>query len=132
MLPFARRARRGQGLVELALVLPLCLWILLGIIDFGRAYYYYVAATNAAREGARYWASHPTATVADVQSRVVAEALPQVSIDPSRITLNTPAPDQRQVVVQYAFQPIMPLIASLWGGGALTIVTQATMPVLSS
>ena len=64
-------ARHGQSLVELALVLPLCLWILLGIIDFGRAYYTYVAATNAAREGARWWVANPGATIAQIQGFAV-------------------------------------------------------------
>jgi len=48
---------RGQSLVELALVLPLLLLLVVGIIDFGRAYNNYIIITNAAREGARA-ASH--------------------------------------------------------------------------
>jgi Flp pilus assembly protein TadG len=44
----------GQGLAELALVLPLLLTILFGTLDVGRAFYTYIALTNAAREAARY------------------------------------------------------------------------------
>ncbi|HEU5197984.1 MAG TPA: TadE/TadG family type IV pilus assembly protein [Ktedonobacterales bacterium] len=48
-----RRRWRGQGLVELALVLPLLLVILLGIIDLGRVFFAYAAISNAAYEAAR-------------------------------------------------------------------------------
>ncbi len=49
----ARRRRRGQGLVELAVVLPLLLLILLGAIDLGRVFFAYAAISNAAYEAAR-------------------------------------------------------------------------------
>ncbi|HKV29713.1 MAG TPA: TadE family protein [Candidatus Dormibacteraeota bacterium] len=45
---------RGQALVEMALITPLLVFILLGIVDLGRAYYQYTVMTNAVREGARY------------------------------------------------------------------------------
>jgi Flp pilus assembly protein TadG len=45
--------RRGQSLVEMAMVLPVLAFLTFGLLDFGRAYYYQVAVTNAAREGAR-------------------------------------------------------------------------------
>jgi Flp pilus assembly protein TadG len=124
-------ARRGQNLVELALVLPVCLWILLGIVDFGRVYYTYVAATNAAREGARWWVANPAATTAQIQTRVQQEGAPQVTSFAS-ITPSSPAVDQRRVQVQFAFTPLTPLIGSLWGGGALTLTAQATMPTLTN
>jgi Flp pilus assembly protein TadG len=47
------RHRRGQSLVETALVLPVLAFLTFGLLDFGRAYYFQVAITNAAREGAR-------------------------------------------------------------------------------
>ena len=46
-------ARRGAALVEMALVLPLFLLVVLGIIEFGRAMMVCQMVTNAAREGAR-------------------------------------------------------------------------------
>lgn len=50
----AREAQsRGQSLVEFALVLPVLLVILLGVVDLGRAIYYYNTLSNLAREGAR-------------------------------------------------------------------------------
>ena len=53
------RSERGQGLVELALVLPLLLMLFGGIVDLGRAFYTYIGLTNATREGARTGARRP-------------------------------------------------------------------------
>jgi Flp pilus assembly protein TadG len=44
---------RGQAVVELALVLPLFLMLLLGIVQFGTVFRDYVALTDATRVGAR-------------------------------------------------------------------------------
>ena len=49
-----RRPReRGAAAVEMALVLPLLILLVGGIIDFGRAFMTQVVVTNAAREGTR-------------------------------------------------------------------------------
>ncbi|MBC8116836.1 MAG: pilus assembly protein [Candidatus Saccharimonas sp.] len=48
-----KHARRGAAMVEMALVLPLFLMLVLGIIEFGRAMMVANLVTNAAREGAR-------------------------------------------------------------------------------
>lgn len=52
-LELVRRRQRGQGLVELAVVLPFLLIILLGALDLGRAFFAYAAISNAAYEAAR-------------------------------------------------------------------------------
>ena len=44
---------RGQGLVEFALVLPIFLLMLFGLIDGGRLVYQNTVVSQAAREGAR-------------------------------------------------------------------------------
>ncbi|MBQ7540838.1 MAG: pilus assembly protein [Clostridia bacterium] len=55
-----RRTRRrfrgedGQAMLELALILPIFLLILCGILDFGWMYYNQLALNNICREGARY------------------------------------------------------------------------------
>jgi hypothetical protein len=48
-----RAARRGQALVEFALVIPIFLLVLVALFDLGRAVFAYNTLTNAAREGAR-------------------------------------------------------------------------------
>ena len=59
----------GAELIELALVLPILLIVVAGIIDFGFLFQRYEAITNAAREGARV-AVLPNFADADVQERV--------------------------------------------------------------
>lgn len=49
----ARGTGRGQGLVEFALVLPIFLAMLFGLIDGGRYVYLNSVVSQAAREGAR-------------------------------------------------------------------------------
>ena len=63
------RSERGAQLIEFALVLPLLLLIILGIMDFGLLFQRYEAVTNAAREGARI-AVLSGYTTPDVQARV--------------------------------------------------------------
>lgn len=46
----------GQSLVEFALVLPILMLILLGIIEFGWLFNAKITMTSAAREGARVYA----------------------------------------------------------------------------
>lgn len=48
------RRRRGQGLVELALILPILLLVLMGIIDFGWMIFNYSQLFNSLREALRY------------------------------------------------------------------------------
>ena len=48
-----RRGARGQGLVEFALVLPVFLLMMFGLIDVGRFVYQTSTLSQAAREGAR-------------------------------------------------------------------------------
>jgi hypothetical protein len=47
------REERGTALVELALVLPLLLVVLLGMLDFGKAFNEWMTQTHLASEGAR-------------------------------------------------------------------------------
>jgi Flp pilus assembly protein TadG len=51
--PNRRARRRGQSLVEFALVLPIFLLLIMGVIDAGRLVYMNSTLSNAAREGAR-------------------------------------------------------------------------------
>ena len=53
-----RKSEAGQSMVEMALVLPILLLLVGGIMDFGWLFYNQLALTNAAREGARYAVIH--------------------------------------------------------------------------
>ena len=64
-----RQSERGAELIEFALILPLLLAMLAGIVDFGRMFQRLEVTTNAAREGARL-ATLPGYSATDVQNRV--------------------------------------------------------------
>ncbi|MET0887750.1 MAG: TadE family protein [Mycetocola sp.] len=52
------RDDRGAAAVEFALILPVLLILVLGIVEFGRAYNVQISLSQAAREGAREMAIH--------------------------------------------------------------------------
>lgn len=69
-----RDKQRAQGLVEFALILPILLLIVFGILDLGRAYFVTIAIQNATREGARQATRDPGISDADIIALVRAEA----------------------------------------------------------
>ena len=66
---FPRVSERGAGLAEFALILPVLLVILFGIIELGLAFSRSQAISAAAREAGRL-ASLSTTTTADISNRV--------------------------------------------------------------
>ena len=48
-----RRRQQSQALIEFALISPVLLLLVFGVIDIGRAVFYYDTLNHAAREGAR-------------------------------------------------------------------------------
>jgi Flp pilus assembly protein TadG len=55
--------KSGQGAVEFALMLPILIFIAFGALELGRAFFAYIAITNAAREGARVFTFRPDVTL---------------------------------------------------------------------
>jgi Flp pilus assembly protein TadG len=53
-LPLATNDETGQSLVEFALILPVLLLILFGLLAFGKAFNYWNDETHLAAEGARW------------------------------------------------------------------------------
>jgi septal ring-binding cell division protein DamX len=54
----ARQSDRGSSVVEFAFILPILLLLILGITEFGRAYYAQTTLSNAARDAVREMAIH--------------------------------------------------------------------------
>jgi len=79
----------GAAAVEFALLAPVLLLLLVGIVEFGRVYNAQVTVTAAAREGAREMAVRNDLTAAIDRVMAAAPALnpplsaDQVSIDPA-------------------------------------------------
>jgi Flp pilus assembly protein TadG len=87
-----RRAKRGQSAVEFALVLPVLMLVVLGIVDFGRVFIAANALTHGTREAVRFSTVNgavSTANLAAIRNQVITEATrsgttvtaSQVSID---------------------------------------------------
>jgi Flp pilus assembly protein TadG len=55
-------ANDGSALVEMAFVVPVLLLLVMGAIDFGRAYYLKIEVTNAAHAGAEYGSQNSSDT----------------------------------------------------------------------
>lgn len=107
--------QKGQAIVELAIILPLILFLIIGMIDFGRVMNAYLVANNASREGARQAAVgksdteivtmiHQTAASLD-SSNVQITILPQAS-ERSRGT-------EVKVSIQYQVEIITPLVSQI-------------------
>ena len=125
-------SERGAELIEFAIVLPILLLLIAGIVDFGMMFRTYEAVTNAAREGARVGVL-PGYAPADVQTRVNAYLGAAGLAGPRVVTVvNVPVATAagtftaRSVSVNYTYQfVILGGIAPLFGGSFGTLPLQA-------
>jgi Flp pilus assembly protein TadG len=146
-----RDSERGSALVEFAIVLPLVLVLIAGVVDFGFLFQRYEVITNAAREGARL-ASLPGYTCATggvVEARVrayvqtglqlinaqMATAMPSGAVTITCPTLAVPItgggtvniPTARvQVSYTHSFillGSVMALVGGSWGNSTTLVAT---------
>lgn len=68
-----RDTQRGAALVEFAMVLPLLMVILMGIIEFGIILYDKSVITNASREAARSMIVYDSPDSATIANKIVAD-----------------------------------------------------------
>lgn len=71
----SRASERGAAAVEFALVVPVLIMLLLGIMEFGRAYSAQTTLSNAAREGVRVMAINNSESNAKAAAKNVAGVL---------------------------------------------------------
>jgi Flp pilus assembly protein TadG len=126
----ARRTGRGTGratgrdqgaaAVEFALLLPILLLVLFGIIDFGRALNMQIELTNAAREGVRGLALGTTANPTTA-TQTAAQPLTGVSVAYSGCSGNTNANVTASKTFTYV-TPISPIL-NLLGFSSLAVPT---------
>jgi len=114
------KQRKGQGLVEMAIVLPLLLLILFGIIEFGRVMGAGIMVTHVARDGARYGAVG--ATDCEIVNRIQTKstAVFYDPEDPSKLTIDinrtgSVSGEDIEVMVTYAVDLYIPLVSSITG-----------------
>ena len=122
---------RGAAVVEFALLLPLLLFLIFGLIDFGRALNAQITLTQAAREGARMAALGESNVVTGTQS--AATGLSPVTVTVTSCPAGAGAGVNATVKATYTFSFITPVnaIASLFGssfGSTMTLSAQGVMP----
>jgi Flp pilus assembly protein TadG len=92
------RDERGQALVEFALILPIILLLVVGMLEFARAWNLHQVMTDAAREGARRAVLADTkAANGQTQDSVKAamwNRLAQFGYDPSKATMTITTPGE--------------------------------------
>jgi Flp pilus assembly protein TadG len=128
------RNQRGVAAIEFALVLPVLILLVLGIIEFSVALYDKAVITNASREGARAGIVFGTPSLTDAEIASVVSNYCQNRL----ITFGSPGPvtttivregtytgDDLKVQVryQYGFLAIPRFVVGLMGGIQLTAET---------
>jgi Flp pilus assembly protein TadG len=121
-----RQRTRGQALVEFALVLPIFILVLFGILDFGRAIYAYNTISNASRQAVRVGIvdQNDIAVENEAIQHGVALGLTATDVD---VTFLQPGGSSSicvapvaiacdvAVTVRYRYQAVTPIIGALVG-----------------
>ena len=140
-----RERSRGQALAEFSLVIPIFIFLVVGLFDIGRAVFSYNTLTNAAREGARIAiVNQDVATIikrAKQQTALVELNDPSVSVSFWQVKADGTADTSRPcdlvsnnclAVVRFeaTYNPVTPLINQiLFGGKGATFVATSTLTV---
>jgi Flp pilus assembly protein TadG len=138
------RQERGAELIEMALVLPLLMLVIMGIIDFGFLFREMSVVTNAAREGARAGVLPDYSADANVSNRVqqylnasgISVTCPSADCVVASPTISVPAPTGTfnardvRVTIFHQFSFLGP-IAALFGGSysSVALTGRAVMRV---
>lgn len=113
------RSESGASAVEFALLLPVLMMVLFGIIEFGFALYQQAVLTNASREGARLGIVQavPAITTAQINTAIDTYLAP-TGINPANVTRSitpgavTGAPVIVSLTLPYTFM-VLPNLTSL-------------------
>jgi Flp pilus assembly protein TadG len=124
---------RGAAVVEFALVLPLLLLLVFGIIDFGRALNAQITLTQAAREGARLDAIGSTAVTSGTTGAATGLSGVTVAIGYTCQLNDEGKAKDAKVTANYTFTFLTPVsaIAGLFGstwGSTIPLSATGVMP----
>ncbi|MEH7352858.1 TadE/TadG family type IV pilus assembly protein [Neobacillus drentensis] len=107
------KSENGQSLVEFALILPVLVMLLFGIVDFGRAFHAYLTIDHAGREAARAASigKDNAAVKLIAKNRATSIGLKEDWVDVST-TSRTPGTEV-QITITYPFNFITPVLGPL-------------------
>ena len=141
-------AKRGQALVEFALILPVIALLVMGFVDLGRGVVFFNMLSNTAREGARVGIA-PGNTLSQMCTQVISQ-MPAPGVgsssgcssiaDSTAKTFGTltmtihrgtagSASDFDSVTLSYGFTPVTPLIIAVIGTATKQLTATASMYV---
>jgi Flp pilus assembly protein TadG len=136
--PSARQS--GQGLVEMALILPVLLLLILGTVECFRAFNLKHVITDAVREGARHAVVQDPSISADSVEGAILWALGSASIPAASTTISfdtvppplghwreTGAMQTVTVSVPYRFGFLGPLVHAATGADSIVISMRVSM-----
>jgi hypothetical protein len=125
--PVCRRGQAGQATVEFVLSLGLVLLLLLSALDFGRAFFGYIALVNAAREGARagVMSQNPAMISSAVSQELQGNSLINLSL---LTTTYTWGGSGQPLVVNLSYRFDL-IVTSFLPFSSLTLRTSATMAI---
>ncbi|MGJ7919181.1 TadE/TadG family type IV pilus assembly protein [Neobacillus sp. LXY-4] len=122
------RSEKGQSLVEFALVLPVLLLLLFGIVDFGRIFHAYLTIDQAGREAAR------VASIGNDDGVIKNTAInygESINLQGSQVTINPPSTrasgDEVEITIIYPIDFLTPVIGDIVS--PLTLTDKTTMRV---
>jgi Flp pilus assembly protein TadG len=119
---------RGQALVEFALILPIFVLLLVGILDFGRAVFAFNTLNNAAREGGRVAIVDQTA--AHITEHAAARTA-FLDVPPSDVTVDYRDPGSSNTAGSCAGGPGDKAIVGCLAVVRITYDYNAATPILS-
>jgi Flp pilus assembly protein TadG len=129
-----RKDQRGASVVEFAIILPLIVWLIFGIMEIGFVLYDKTMITQASREGARAGVVFRVPAVADEEIIQVANDFLGTSLitfgEPQTATVTVTrnglsAGDRLKVTVSYTYTALVFSIASM--GKKFNMVAETTM-----
>ena len=106
-----RRDDRGAAVVEFALVLPILVLFVFGIVEFGRAYNARIELTSAVREGARAVALGGDG-VAATKAGAPGLSSGRITVAQTACPANPTATTNASVVATYPFEFSIPFLRS--------------------
>ena len=103
------RGSSGVSVVEFALVLPVLIAILLGIMDYGWVFFTRLTMTNAAREGARVGVTRNAGAASGDAVDAAQDYLDAAGLS-AAVTATTPSDADPRVIVTVTVDPFVPLV----------------------
>ncbi len=137
----------GQSLVEVAIGMVVLLIIFSGLVDFGRAYFAFLAIEDAANEGATFLSIRPLCRDADSDGldtecdnpnnafyRAQSSGSGEINWEEATISVSTvgfAVGDPVSVTISYELNLITPFLPPILGRDSITLTTTASHTIIT-